>query len=488
MKRFIGLFTVAALASLMTITVYKIYEDQPVPIISSVNFNEPAPPVSYQFTNLKSTPERTIDFTSAAERTVNTVVHVKTVFAGETYRHFDPFYEFLWGKGKSKKQYEYRGPERHGSGSGVILSQDGYIVTNNHVIKGAKEVEITLNDRRTYRATVIGTDPSTDLSLLKIEANDLPYIAYGNSDLVKIGEWALAVGNPYNLTSTVTAGIVSAKGRNIDILRDKFKIESFIQTDAAVNPGNSGGALVNTRGELIGINSAIASPTGSYSGYSFAIPVNIVAKVVNDLKEFGKVQRAFIGISIRNVDAKLAEEKGLKDISGIYISGISHNGAARAAGMKEGDIIIKVESKGVNNVPELQEQIGSFRPGDKVNITFRRNGEVKTAKLVLKNQFGRTELSVNNTTEASSYGAKFKTLSAAHKAKLGLENGVQITELESGKLKNAGIRKGFIVIKIDKKKITSTADLVTALKNKKGGILLEGVYPNGAKAYYGFGI
>jgi len=488
MKRFIGLFFVAALASLMTITIYKTYEIAPSLPVSAVNLSEPAPTVNYQFANLNSTPEKSIDFTSAAQRTVNTVVHVKTVYAGETYKYFDPFYEFLWGKEKSKKQYEYRGPERHGSGSGVILSNDGYIVTNHHVIQGAREVEVTLNDRRAYRATIVGTDPSTDLSLLKIDADELPFIEYGNSDQVKIGEWALAVGNPYNLTSTVTAGIVSAKGRNIDILRDKFKIESFIQTDAAVNPGNSGGALVNTRGELIGINSAIASPTGSYSGYSFAIPVNIVMKVVNDLKEFGKVQRAFIGVSIQNVDAKLAEEKDLNDISGIYINGLSINGAARKAGIKEGDVIIKVESKRVNNVPELQEQIGRYRPGDIVNITFRRNGQAMTVPIELKNQFGKTELVAQKSAEVSSFGAKFKSLSEGQKAQLGLESGVQITELEPGKLKSAGIRKGFIITKIDKKKINSADELTTALQNKKGGILLEGVYPNGAKAYYGFGI
>ena len=486
MKRFIGLFSVAALASLMTITIYKAYETVPVPTVSTVNLNEPAPKVSYQFANLSSTPEKSIDFTSAAQRTVNTVVHVKTVYAGETYKYFDPFYEFLWGK--SKKQQEYRGPERHGSGSGVILSSDGYIVTNNHVIQGAKAVEVTLNDRRSYRATVVGTDPSTDLSLLKIEANELPFIVYGNSDLVKIGEWALAVGNPYNLTSTVTAGIISAKGRNIDILRDKFKIESFIQTDAAVNPGNSGGALVNTRGELIGINSAIASPTGSYSGYSFAIPVNIVAKVVNDIKEYGRVQRAFIGVSIQNVDAKLAEEKDLRDISGIYITGLSGNGAAREAGMREGDVIIKVGSKQVNNVPELQEQIGRYRPGDKVSITFIRSGQNKTVPIVLKDQFGKTALVAQKSIEASSFGAKFKALSVAQKNKLGLESGVQITDLQPGKFKSAGMRRGFIITKIDKRNINSADEIVAALENKKGGILLEGIYPNGAKAYYGFGI
>ena len=474
------------MASLMTLSVYKTFEIVPVPTVSPVNLNGPTPKVSYHFANLSSTPEKTIDFTSAAQRTVNTVVHVKTVYAGETYKYFDPFYEFLWGKGK--KQYEYRGPERHGSGSGVILSKDGYIVTNNHVIQGAKEVEVTLNDRRTYTATVVGTDPSTDLSLLKIDANDLPFIVYGNSDQVKIGEWVLAVGNPYNLTSTVTAGIVSAKGRNIDILRDKFKIESFIQTDAAVNPGNSGGALVNTAGELIGINSAIASPTGSYSGYSFAIPVNIVAKVVNDIKEYGRVQRAFIGVSIQDVDAKLAEEKDLDNISGIYNNGLSSNGAARGAGMREGDVIIKVESRRVNNVPELQELIGRYRPGDKVRITFQRDGQTMTVAMILKNQFGRTDLIAQKSAEASSFGATFKSLSIDQKDKLGLESGVQITEIRSGKLKSAGIREGFIVTRIDKRKINSAEELVAALENKKGGILLEGIYPNGAKAYYGFGI
>ena len=439
----------------------------------------------YHLAHLTNPPESNIDFTQAAENTVNTVVHVKTFHQGETVSYQDPFYEFLWGRTREK---QYKQPDRRGSGSGVIISDDGYIVTNNHVISGANQIEVTLNNQRSYTAKVVGLDPATDLALLKIEEKELAYITLGNSDKVKVGEWVLAVGNPYNLTSTVTAGIVSAKGRNIDILRDKFKIESFIQTDAAVNPGNSGGALVNTRGELVGINSAIASPTGSYSGYSFAIPVNMAKKVIKDLKEFGQVQRGFIGVTIQNVNEKMADQMGLESLDGVYVNGIRDNGAARKAGIKVGDVIKQVENIEVTTVPELQEQVSRFRPGDQVMVTLARDGELLDLPVILKNEFGNTTLTVKNPDRLVLLGATFEPLSDAQKSKLATDHGVQITKLRNGKFRNAGVREGFIITKVDKKAIHNSSELATALETKKGGVLIEGIYPDGVQAYYGFGI
>lgn len=417
------------------------------------------------------------DFTEAAEKTVHAVVHVKT-YSTPKMNAFDPF--SFWGRPMQVQPQE-------STGSGVIITQDGYIVTNNHVVTDAEKVEVTLNDNRNFRARVIGTDPSTDLALLKIDEKELPFITYGNSDDLRIGEWVLAVGNPFNLTSTVTAGIVSAKGRNIGILPDQFKIESFIQTDAAVNPGNSGGALVNTRGELVGINSAIASNTGSYTGYSFAIPVNLVRKVIDDLAEFGIVQRGFIGVSIRDVDSKLAEEKGLSVSQGVFVAGLTEGGAAAKAGIQEGDVITKVGDVSVNSTPQLQEQIGRFRPGDQVNVTVLRDGKEKAFAIQLRNREGETTM-VQHDEAFQMLGASFENASKEEKGKLGLSGGVKVIRLSPGKLLSSGVREGFIITSMDKRPITSVQDLQEALKSKSGGVLLEGVYPGGQKAYYGFGL
>lgn len=452
-----------------------------------------AAPVKY--VNLSATkPESGIDFTIAADMSVHAVVHVKTTYPVENYSNnqynFDPFRDFFGGGVPQQQQVI----PQVSSGSGVIVSGDGYIVTNNHVIDKAEKIEVTLNDKRTYTAEVVGKDPATDLAVLKIKEQNLPYMAYGNSDNVKVGEWVLAVGNPFNLTSTVTAGIISAKGRNINILDNNPSnglnpIESFIQTDAAVNPGNSGGALVNTTGQLIGINSAIASNTGSYTGYSFAIPVNIVRKVIADLLEYGEVQRAFIGVSIRDLDSKLAEEKGIKDIKGVYINGLTEGGAAQEAGIKEGDIVTKVGEAAVNNTSELQEQISRFRPGDKVMLTIKRKEEEKTLAVTLRNKNGNVSIVKKETSEIITIlGASFEPLSKEEMKRLGINAGLRITQLGNGKLRSAGIKEGFIITGIDKRKVASAEDLKTALENKKGGILLEGVYPNGMRAYYGFGL
>jgi Do/DeqQ family serine protease len=485
MKRIAGLFVVALVASVSTLGIYLQLETKTVQPQIIIKEKEKNSGELYHLAHLNNAPETNINFTAAASNTVNTVVHVKTIYEGETVAYQDPFYEFLWGRGQEKM---YKAPDKRGSGSGVIISSDGFIVTNNHVVNGADKIEVTLNNQRNYSAKVIGLDPATDLALLKIEGTDLSYITMGNSDQVQIGEWVLAVGNPYNLTSTVTAGIVSAKGRNIDILRDKFKIESFIQTDAAVNPGNSGGALVNTKGELVGINSAIASPTGSYSGYSFAIPVNMVRKVILDLQEFGTVQRGFIGVTIQNLNEAIADEIGLDNLEGVYVNGIRDNGAAKEAGIQIGDVISRVESISVKTVPELQEQIGRFRPGDKVTVTLKRDGKLLALPVILKNKFGNTELTAKISSALILLGATFEPISEDQKSKLAMDHGLQIKKLGDGKFRNAGVKEGFIITKVDKKPIRSSDDLSTAFGTKRGGVLIEGVYPNGVQAYYGFGI
>ncbi len=442
-------------------------------------------PVRYVSLPGPNAPNIAVDFTSAAERTVNAVVHVTTE---TTVNVRDPFAEFFWG---------YRPPaqqQRQGAGSGVIVSRDGYIVTNNHVIDGADRIKVHLNDRRVFDAKVIGRDPSTDIALLKVEAEDLDVLGYGDSDGVRVGEWVLAVGNPMNLTSTVTAGIVSAKARNINLLqydpsRDIFPIESFIQTDAAVNPGNSGGALVNSAGELIGINTAIASTTGQYAGYSFAVPVNIVKKVAGDLLEFGSVQRAYLGVSIRDVDQKLADEADLGRIRGVYINGITEGGAAEKAGLRAGDVIVKVGIMNVDNVPQLQEQVGRFRPGERVPVTIVRSGREQVVDMTLLGKEGSTAVAVKSPANArTSLGADLREASPEELKALKLDHGVKVLSLDGGKLRSSGIKEGFIITGIDQEKVRSAADIERILSAKRGGVLIEGVYPNGVRAYYGLGL
>ncbi len=481
LKKAIGMFLLAAIAGFVGAGVYNKFEGQQATIKTN-GINQPARFVSM---NSSAGEESSTQFVSASESSVPAVVHVKTTYNSVSNggsQSYNPFQDFFWGD----RGYKNPAPSMS-SGSGVIITDDGYIVTNNHVVANSDKVEVTLNDKRTLSAKVIGTDPSTDLALLKIEGKGLPFITYGNSDVVRVGEWVLAVGNPFNLTSTVTAGIVSAKARNIHILPDQqFPIESFIQTDAAVNPGNSGGALVNTSGELIGINTAIASSTGSYSGYSFAIPVNMVKKVVDDLLEYGNVQRGFIGVNIRDIDSDLANEKGIKSLKGVYVAGLTDGGAAQSAGIQEGDIITKVHGFEVNSSPELQEQVGRFRPGDKVDVTVLRSGSEKSITITLRNKDGDTKIVKSEI--VSLLGAEFETISKEEGEKLGVQNGVKISKLNAGKLRSAGIREGFIIESIDNKAVASTEDIVSALKNKKGGVLIEGIYPNGVRAYHSFGL
>lgn len=430
-------------------------------------------------------------FTDASENTINSVVHVTTKVVKTTFQR-DIFQEFFYGPGAGGREFKQYGS---GSGSGVIVSSEGYIVTNNHVIDDASEIEVTLNDNSKYTAKVIGTDPSTDIAVLKIEAKDLSPISLGNSDDLRIGEWVLAVGNPFNLTSTVTAGIVSAKARNINLLSDRagqatVPIESFIQTDAAVNPGNSGGALVNTHGELVGINTAIASQTGSYSGYSFAVPVNLVQKVMRDLIDYGVVQRGYLGVQISDINQELKENENLPNLKGVFLAKVIDEGSADKAGLKDGDVILKIGSKEVNSVAELQEEIGKRRPGDKVTITVRRkNGNEEVKDLVLRNKDGETKLvSKEEVSRNAALGATFRELTEKEKKELNVKNGVKIESLSAGKLKSVGLREGMVITKVNNELITNVEQLTLKLNNKNSGVLLEVLTESGKRDYVGFGL
>lgn len=425
------------------------------------------------------------DFTTAAEMTVHGVVHIRSEFTRKTSIYddfFGPFRDFFNAPyGGGNQVYT-------GFGSGVIISADGYIVTNNHVVEGAGNIDVTLNDKREYKAVLIGTDPSTDLALIKIEAESLPFIEFGNSDNVRIGEWVLAVGNPFNLTSTVTAGIVSAKARNINILGRQGAIESFIQTDAAVNRGNSGGALVNMDGRLVGINAAIASNTGSYTGYSFAIPVNIVKKVADDLLNYGLVQRAYLGVTIKQVDSKLVKEKSLGVVNGVYIETVTDNGGARQAGVRSGDVITGINNIPVTTTAELLEIIGQHNPGEIVSVSVNRDGKSEKYEVELRNQDGNTVLAKKaDNFFMDDLGATLELVPASEKSKLNLNYGLKVAELKDGMLKRGGVQKGFIILEINGVTIKSKEDVDYALGNVRSGVIrIEGIYPNGMRMNYGF--
>ncbi|MCK4750054.1 MAG: trypsin-like peptidase domain-containing protein, partial [Bacteroidales bacterium] len=357
-----------------------------------------------------------------------------------------------------------------------------------HVIDGSDEIVVVLNDKREFSAKLIGADPTTDIALLQIEADELINLQFGDSEALQLGEWVLAIGNPYNLTSTVTAGIVSAKARDINILRTtEFSIESFIQTDAAVNPGNSGGALINTRGQLVGINTAIASRTGAFSGYSFAVPVSIVEKVVNDLIEFGAVQRAILGVTIQDVTAELAEEMDLAEIEGVYVNSIRDEGAAKQAGIKVGDVVLSINDSRVNSGAELQEQVSKYRPGEKVKVVIRREGKLKQFDVVLRNLEGSTDI-VKRKDIIDVLGASFEPVTDRDKRSLGIRNGLKVTSVKQGKFMKVGIREGFILTSVNKKPVNSVKDIADILKNTEGGVIIEGVDRNGSRSYYAFGM
>ncbi|WP_181304514.1 Do family serine endopeptidase [Rufibacter sp. XAAS-G3-1] len=438
-----------------------------------------------------------LNFVTSAELVTPAVVHVTTEYKvqarrGPSASEMHPFFRDFFGDDFEGYQRQPQGPAM-GSGSGVIIASNGYIVTNNHVIDRADKIQVILDDKRTFDATLVGTDPNTDIALLKINSDNLPALRYGNSDNVRVGEWVLAVGNPFNLNSTVTAGIVSAKGRNVGILQGagNMSVESFIQTDAAVNPGNSGGALVNLNGDLIGINTAIASQTGSFAGYSFAVPSSIVSKVVDDLLKYGEVQRALLGVQMQEVDAELAKEKSLKTLNGVYVAGFSESSAAKTAGIQEGDVITEINGVKVSTGAQLQEQVTRYRPGDKIKVSYMRGGSTKTTNVTLRNASGSTEIvkrDPNATKSMTIDGAKFEAATKQELNKLDITGGVKVSGVEKSAFAETGMKDGFIITSIDRTPTNTPQDVDKILKStRRGGILIEGVYPDGRRAYYALG-
>jgi len=457
-------------------------------------------PVNYAgFFDKNNTPGAAVDFTPAATSATPAVVHIKTKTkarqVSNTQRQRsnpfadlfgDDFGDFFGGPRMI--------PEQRASGSGVLITEDGYIITNNHVVDGADEINVTLANKKSYKGTVVGTDPSSDIAVLKIEGKTLPYLVYGNSDEVKLGQWVLAIGYPLNLDATVTAGIVSAKSRSIGInsRQSQSPVESFIQTDAAVNSGNSGGALINTSGELIGINAAIASPTGSYAGYSYAIPVNIVKKIVTDIVKFGTVQRAYIGINYPSEnlsdDQKLALEKELgtsiKEGEGVYITGVPEGGAAASAGLKKGDVVTKVNGNQVTNGAELQEQVALYKPGDKISVSYKRGGKENTVNITLKNKVGTTEV-VKTTSALEQLGGELENIDKSLATANDIKGGVRVRKVGTGLLGKSRMQDGFVITGVNGREVKNTEELQEVLSSLKGGgvVRLEGIYPGFEGSY-----
>jgi len=489
MKKYTSLLIAGILGSVFTLGAYQIFFANPLKENTPTLLQQPLQGAGSFANYMTKLPTTLPDFTIVAENTVNAVVHIKTTFEQRTTlfdEYFgmpDVFRDFFFGpRGREPQQR----PEIVATGSGVIIRQDGYILTNNHVVADAIAVEVTLNDNRVFDARIIGTDPSTDLALIKIEQQGLPFLAFGDSDKVRVGEWVLAVGNPFNLTSTVTAGIVSALGRNINILGGGRAIESFIQTDAAVNRGNSGGALVNSQGQLIGINTAIASQTGSFAGYSFAIPSNLAAKVLSDLIEFGNVQRGMLGVGITTLNSRQAQELGLSDFKGAYVQDVVQGSAAYRAGLKQGDLITGIDQTAINNASELTETIGRRRPGEEVRVRYIRDGKAREATAKLQNELGEyttVESSLQNL--ETRIGASFETVSSSDLNKLNIRNGVRVTNVRrNGQFQQTGIEEGYIIVRIDRQPVNSPEDVMRRLAGNNDVVLLEGVYPNGNRASY----
>lgn len=456
MKRFSSLFLVSLLSGAVTIGGYKLFIEK--------DFAQNSIVTQAQNSNVRNVglSGEAVDFTDAADKAIHTVVHVKNVSVRTVY---NPIAEFFYGsRGGSQQQ------EQIGTGSGVIISADGYIVTNNHVIKDASELEVTLNNNKVYKAKLVGTDSKMDIALLKIDADEkLPFSTFADSDQIKVGEWVLAVGNPYNLTSTVTAGIVSAKARNLD----NKGIQSFIQTDAAVNPGNSGGALVNTRGELIGINTMISSPTGSYTGYSFAVPSNITRKIIEDLMEFGNVQRGILGVEVTELNGISSKELGVKQTEGVYVKRVDKNSGAEKAGITKGDVIVKLDNQSVNSFAELSGVINTKRPNDKVNVTYIRDGKTQVVPVTLvKNDIATTELK----------GLEIENITAADKKKFKIDGGVKINSVNNERLKPYESELiGSIILRVDNDNATDIETVSRALSNKdeQQGISLQMINKSG---------
>ncbi|GLR16044.1 Do family serine endopeptidase [Portibacter lacus] len=475
---------IAMLVSIMTIGTFKVLDKSENGItIEHVNKTPSSSAVYTLDENDKIVP---LDFTKTAEKVIDAVVHIKSTQLSSASQQYgfqeqqipEPFRHFFR---MPQNGTPLQPQARVGTGSGVIVGSDGYIMTNNHVIDNAQDIEVALHDNRTYKAVLIGTDPTTDLALLRIKEENLPTIPFINSDEIKIGEWVMAVGNPYSLNSTITAGIVSAKGRNINILKEKYAVEDFIQTDAAINPGNSGGALVNLDGGLVGINTAIASPTGSYSGYGFAVPANIVIKVMEDLMRYGAVQRGVLGVMIRDLDGNLAKEKQIDLLKGVYIDTLMENSAAEEAGLKPGDVIVKVDNTEINSSPELQGMIARHRPGEKVRVTVNRKGSEKEFDVLLRDSKGGTEIvSKENVEVLKVLGIDLKEV----------DEGIKVEKIYPGKIgRETQMRDGFIIQEVDGKKIKSKKELIKIFESKKGGVMLSGIYKDiPGEYFYAFGL
>jgi Do/DeqQ family serine protease len=483
-KRIFGTLLIAMVGSLIGIGIYSMFDHTKTVIVQK---GSPAP---VQYAGLPGAALPASDFRLAAEKSIHAVVHVKTVSQVKQYG-YDNLQDWFFGNPRSFNH------EMTGFGSGVIIDAEGHIVTNNHVIEGSNSIEVTLNDGRVLKATIVGRDPQTDVAVIKVKANDLQYLTFGNSNELQVGDWVLAVGNPFNLTSTVTAGIVSAKGRNIGIIGNeqnnpferqnpnqaKAGIESFIQTDAAVNPGNSGGALVNLQGELVGINTAIASQTGSYSGYSFAIPVTIVRKAVSDIIEFGEVQRVVIGIQGRTVTPEDVDKENLKVNKGVYILDLTEDGGAVKAGLKSGDVIVSLDGTKVNSMGDLQEQIAPHRPGDKVALVVNRKGDEKEFTVLLKTPTGDTK-TIGSSEFWAYLGADLEKVSDKDLEKLNISGGVRVTKIHEGKFKAAGIPEGFVITNINRAEVQDVQDVRSYIERITGGVFIEGIGPDGKNDYY----
>jgi Do/DeqQ family serine protease len=419
------------------------------------------------------------DFAQAAQRSTASVVYIKT-FSAKQYRRYTWADMFFGRPGASSTQ-----KQAVGSGSGVIFSDDGYVVTNHHVIEGADEIEV-IHQKQAYKAKLVGADPSTDLALLKVEAQGLPAAAVGTSKTLQVGEWVLAVGNPFNLTSTVTAGIVSAKGRKINILDDVFPIESFIQTDAAINPGNSGGALVNQAGELVGINTAILSQTGSYSGYGFAVPIDIVVKVVSDLRQYGQVQKAFMGLDVMDIDAEVAGKLGLPSYDGVLVTQVEEQGAAAGAGLLRGDVLVSIDGAAIDSEASFDEHLSYYRPGAEVKVGYWREGKRYETPLTLTNVEGNTGVAKREVFEAASLGAAFEVVPKVERQKLGIESGLRITDVQQGLIRRMGLEKGFIIVGINNSRVETPQELADILERIRGRVVLQGVNREGKYQYFSY--
>ncbi|MBX9850716.1 MAG: trypsin-like peptidase domain-containing protein [Cytophagaceae bacterium] len=439
----------------------------------TVYYSNSAAPVGFTSNHHINTTKLSEDFVGASALATPSVVYITTV--SSRYNQYDWFDWYFNG----------RGGQSISSGSGVIYSADGYIITNSHVIDQAEKIEV-VHEKKSYAARLIGKDPSSDLAVLKIEGQDLPAVRFGSSANVKVGEWVLAVGNPFNLTSTVTAGIVSAKGRHINVVNSQFPLESFIQTDAAINPGNSGGALVNTKGELIGINTAILSQTGSYTGYGFAVPADIVSKIVKDLIKYGEVQKAFFGADVSDINASIAKQFDLKEFSGVAATYIQAEGAADKIGLKKGDVIFKLNDATINSRSAFDEYLSYFNPGDKIKVTYKRGEKISEQTITLTNREGTTTTLKRETFTSEKLGADLEAISKVEKDKLGVAGGVRITNIKNGLIRRLGLTDGFIILSINNHIISAPEELVSRLEQAQGRIYIEGISSNGTRGIYSY--